>query len=97
MKKVNRIHKNMRSSLLKLDANELIRIGVMDFMKALGKSDEYSKNVGSLCKKIASKMKLGSIIWDDTKENPLQINKQLEFDCKNSYSSVYKGLQDVNN
>jgi phage anti-repressor protein len=74
MQKVNKKHRSIRSSLALLDSNELIRVGVIDFMIAMGKTNEYATNVGNLCKSMAKKMKLGSIIWDDTKENPLQIN-----------------------
>lgn len=75
MKKVNKQHHSIRTSLVKLDANELIRVGVIDFMKVLGKTDEFAKNIGDTCKEIAKRMKLGNIIWDDIKENPLKINK----------------------
>jgi len=75
MQQVNKTHHSMRTSLMQLDANELIRVGIIDFMKALGKNDVYAKNVGDLCKSMAEKMKLGNIIWDDTKDNPLQINQ----------------------
>jgi len=75
MQKVNKKHKSIRKSLVKLDANELIRTGIIDFFLALGKTKEYSVNAGNLCKKFASEMHLGNQIWDDTKENPLGINQ----------------------
>ncbi len=75
MQKVNKKHHSIRTSLVKLDANELIRTGVIDFMVAMGKTNEYATNVGNLCKSMAMKMKLGNIIWDDTKDNPLKINQ----------------------
>ena len=40
----------------------------------MGKTQEYATNVGNLCKSIAEKTKLGNIIWDDTKDNPLGLN-----------------------
>jgi phage anti-repressor protein len=74
MKLINKQHKTIRISLIRLDANELVRVGVIDFFRAMGKTEEYSVNVGNLCKDIASKMELGNIIWDDTIDNPLKLN-----------------------
>jgi phage anti-repressor protein len=74
MRLVNKKHSTIRESLIHLDANELIRTGVIDFMIVMGKTQEYATNVGNLCKSMAQKMKLGNIIWDDTKPNPLGIN-----------------------
>lgn len=91
MRKVNKKHKSIRKSLVKLDANELIRTGIIDFFIALGKTKEYSVNAGNLCKKFASEMHLGNQIWDDTKENPLQIN-QSEVDKKKVYYENNKSL-----
>ena len=54
----------MRSALVQLDSNELIRTGVIDIMKALGKTDEYSRNVGDLCKSLSEKANFGNIIYD---------------------------------
>jgi hypothetical protein len=71
MRQVNKKHHSIRKSLIQLDSNELIRTGVIDFMMCMGKTREYAINVGNLCKSIAEKTKLGNIIWDDTKENPL--------------------------
>ena len=91
MKNVNKKHRTMRTSLVRLDANELIRTGVIDFMVAMGKSPEYAANVGNLCKSMAEKMELGNIIWDDTKENPLQINQPdvlIRHNCYNNAKSM---------
>ena len=88
MQKVNKKHHSIRTSLVQLDANELIRTGVIDFMVAMGKTNEYATNVGSLCKSMASKMKLGNIIWDDTKENPLKINQSEISERQNNYNNV---------
>ena len=74
MMRVNKKHKSTRNSLITLDADELIRVGVVDFMIALGKTQEYALNVGELCKTMSKKMELANIIWDDTKPNPLNIN-----------------------
>ena len=88
MQKVNKKHHSIRASLVQLDANELIRTGVIDFMVAMGKTNEYATNVGNLCKLMASKMKLGNIIWDDTKENPLKINQSEISERQNNYNNV---------
>jgi len=76
MREVNRKHKSILASLMALDSNELIRVGVIDFMVAMGKTVEYATNCGDLCKKIAAKMQLGNIIWDDTKDNPIGLNRE---------------------
>ena len=90
MQKVNKKHRTMKASLVQLDANELIRTGVIDFMVAMGKTTEYATNVGNLCKSMAEKMKLGNIIWDDTKENPLKINQHEITERQNNFNSVKK-------
>lgn len=87
MREVNRQHHSVRKSLIQLDANELIRTGVIDLMKALGKTDEYATNVGNLCKKIAEKMKLGNIIWNDTEENPIGLNKNQVDECNKLFDN----------
>jgi phage anti-repressor protein len=74
MQLINKKHKSIRTSLIRLDANELVRVGVIDFFRTMGKTEEYSVNVGNLCKDIAGKMELGNIIWDDTIANPLKLN-----------------------
>lgn len=90
MQLVNKKHHSLRTSLIQLDANELIRVGVIDFMIALGKTQEYAQNVGNLCKTMATKMKLGNIIWDDTKENPLKLNAG---DIEDRENSFYKSIK----
>lgn len=92
MQQVNKKYRTMRTSLIKLDAVELIRVGVIDFMKAMGKSDEYATNVGGLCKSMASKMELGNIIWDDTIDNPLKINQAEVTERQTLYTGVQKML-----
>lgn len=91
MQDVNKKHNTIKESLIKLDANELIRTGVIDLMLVMGKTEEYAKNVGNLCKSMASKMKLGNIIWDDTKENPLELD-QKEVENKKSIFNQSKQL-----
>lgn len=92
MQQVNKKHHTMRASLIKLDAVELIRVGVVDFMKAMGKSDEYATNVGGLCKSMASKMELGNIIWDDTIDNPLKLNQAEITERQSLYTGAQKML-----
>ena len=88
MQKVNKKHHSIRASLVQFDANELIRTGVIDFMVALGKTKEYATNAGNLCKSMASKMKLGNIIWDDTKANPLKINESEILEAQNNFNQA---------
>ena len=93
MQKVNKKHHSLRTSLIQLDANELIRVGVIDFMMALGKSPEYATNVGNLCKSISSKAKFGNIIWDDTIENPLKLNQGEINERKESFEKTKTDLK----
>ena len=58
MKKLNKKHSTVRNSLIKLDADELIRRGVFDLLIILGKPEEYALNASDLCKKLSQKMKL---------------------------------------
>lgn len=88
MQTVNKKRTSIRASLMILDSNELIRTGVIDLMLVMGKSIEYSTNAGNLCKSIASKMKLGNIIWDDTAENPLKLNQSEISDRKLQFNQA---------
>lgn len=92
MQQVNKKHRERRASLMQLDAVELIRVGVIDFMKAMGKTDEYATNVGGLCKSMASKMELGNIIWDDTIDNPLKLNQAEITERQSLYTGAQKML-----
>ena len=93
MCQVNKKYHSMRSALVQLDSNELIRTGVIDIMKALGKTDEYSRNVGDLCKSLSEKANFGNIIWDDTKENPLGLNQTEVIERKKIYDKSVKALK----
>lgn len=92
MKAVNKKYKSIRASLLHLDAAELIRMGVIDFMMIMGKTEEYATNVGNLCKTMAKEMELDTIIWDDTKPNPLKINEEDVNERKKKYGNAQKLL-----
>lgn len=92
MKAVNKKYKSIRASLLHLDAAELIRMGVIDFMIIMGKTEEYATNVGNLCKTMAKEMELDTIIWDDTKPNPLKINEEDVNDRRKKYGNAQKLL-----
>jgi len=93
MAEVNKKYKSMRDSLIKLDSAELIRTGIVDLFLAMGKTEEFSINVGSLCKNIAIKMNLGRIIWDDTKPNPLGINMDSVNERKELFNGGIKQLK----
>jgi len=92
MQEVNKKHHSMRASLLALDSSELIRVGVIDFMVAMGKDIEYATNCGNFCKMMAQKMNLGNIIWDDTKPNPIGLNHHSIQERKALYSDQSQKL-----
>lgn len=85
MAMVNKKHKNVRASLLKLDPHELIRIGAVDLFIALGKPIDYAKNVGMICKQLSQKINVLTDFWDDTKQDALGI-KSIEV---NRLKSIY--------
>jgi len=76
MGKVNKKYRNQRQALMKLDPHELVRIGIIDLFKTLGKTDEYARNVGEICKKMSQKMNVETDFFDDTKEDPIGIKKK---------------------
>jgi len=96
MRKVNKKHHETRASLIQLDANELIRVAIIDLMKALGKTDEYATNVGNLCKSIAQKAKYADIIWDDTVDNALGFNVPEINERKSLFGNSLKKLNTKN-
>lgn len=87
MQKVNKQHHSVRASLIQLDSCELIRVGVIDFFIALGKTEKYAINAGDLCKSMAQKSEYGNIIWDDTKENPLKLNESEVIERKELFNN----------
>jgi len=93
MRDVNKKHHSIKTSLIQLDANELIRTGVIDLLIILGRTSEYATRVGDTCKGIAQKMKLGNIIWDDTVPNPLGINKSEVTERKQLFNQSIKSLK----
>lgn len=76
MGKINKQYKNQRQALMKLDPHELVRIGIIDLFKKLGKTNEYARNVGEICKKMSQKMNVETDFFDDTKEDPIGIKKK---------------------
>ena len=63
MKAIGKKYKSQRQALMHLDKYELIRMATIDLFKAMGKTDEYAKNVGEFTKEIAKEMKPD--IYDD--------------------------------
>lgn len=55
--------KSFRQLLLKLDPLELIRVGVIDHLMALGKPQQYACNLGNVAKTLAQELDLE--IYDD--------------------------------
>ncbi len=62
---INAQSKSQRQMLLILDKYETIRTGVIDFLMAMGKGDQYARNMGDLAKKWAEELQLE--IHDDRK------------------------------
>ncbi|GAC1302805.1 MAG: phage antirepressor Ant [Mucilaginibacter sp.] len=85
-------YKNQRQAIYKLDRNDLIRIGVVDLFRSMGKSKAYALNVGNIAKIISKELK--PFIYND-------INTAIDFkseeqtliitDLKN-YKSVGSGI-----
>lgn len=57
-------YRSQRQALMKIDKYELINISVVDSLMAMGRTEEYAKNVGKFAKKIALQIK--PHIYDDT-------------------------------
>ncbi|MFW6145435.1 MAG: antA/AntB antirepressor family protein [bacterium] len=95
MAKVNRQHKSRRKSLMKLDAHELVRIGAIDLFKALGKSDEYAKNVGANCKKLSKKINVVTDFFDDTKQDKIGIKSREVNERKDLFNKTTKSLNNA--
>lgn len=55
MNKIGRKYKSQRQALFHIDKFELIRMASFDLFKAMGKTDEYAKNVSDFAKEIAQK------------------------------------------
>jgi phage anti-repressor protein len=76
MAKVNKKFRNQRQALMKLDPHELVRIGIIDLFKTLGKTNEFAQNVGNVCKDISKKINFETDFFDDTKDDPLGVKKK---------------------
>lgn len=65
MKVIGKKYQSQRQALFHIDKYELIKRATFDLFKAMGKSDEYAKNVGDFAKQIATELK--PEIYDDRK------------------------------
>ncbi len=76
--------KSLRAMLMYLDKYEIIRMSVVDLFIALGRSENYAKNMGDLAKIFAKEMNIQ--IWDDRNSTidfaQTNINPQLLQDVK---------------
>lgn len=79
---VGKKYKSQKQALIHIDPAEIIRTGVIDILIALGRDHEYSINIGEWAKAIAKSNGYHFQIWDDTKANPLGINKNVIEDRK---------------
>lgn len=58
-------YRSQQQVLMKIDRFELIRVATIDLLMAMGRSEEYAKNVAKFVKETAREVK--SFIYDDTK------------------------------
>jgi len=77
--------KSILQMLMVVDKYEIIRMAVIDLFLALGKSENYAKNMGDLAKTFAAGMKIE--IWDDRKSSidfmSHQVNEELVREVQN--------------
>ena len=57
MRAIGKKYENQRQALFHIDKYELIKRATFDLFKAMGKSDEFAKNVGIFTKEIAKEIK----------------------------------------
>jgi phage anti-repressor protein len=75
LSELNIAYKSQKQALIHIQPSEIIRTSVIDLLISLGKGVEYALNVANFAKVIAEKNGYDRQIWDDTKPNPLGINK----------------------
>ena len=63
MKGLGKKYRNQRQALMQFDRYELIRRAAFDLFKAMGRSDEYAKNVSTFAKEVAKQ--IDPEIYDD--------------------------------
>ena len=78
---IGKKYRNQRQALTHLDPLEIIRMGVIDFFAAMGKSPSYSQNMGNMAKQMAPKLDI--LMYDDTKKDaidfrPIHEKKKVE-------------------
>lgn len=56
LKELGLKYKNKRQAIYRIDKQDLIRIGVIDLFRAMGKSKAYAKNIGNIAKDIADQI-----------------------------------------
>jgi phage anti-repressor protein len=77
LKELNIAYKSQKQALIHIQPSEIIRTAVIDLLISLGKGIEYALNVANFAKVIAEKNGYDRQIWDDTKPNPLGLNKEV--------------------
>lgn len=75
-------YKSQKQALIHVDPAEIIRSAIIDLLISLGRDQEYALNIGNFAKVIAHKNGYQMQIWDDTKPNPLGLNKHVHNERK---------------
>ncbi len=80
--------KSQRQMLMKLDKYEMVRTGVIDLFMAMGKTEEYAKNLGRLAKAFAKELNVE--IFDD-RNAPLAFTPPLNDELAEEVKHLKKG------
>lgn len=94
LRALNIKYKSQRQALFHLDKYELIKRAAIDLFIALGKNEEYSKNIGALAKQMAKQMtkEIEHSFYND--EGPLNFKSEAE---KNTISNILQSRTQIVN
>ena len=80
--------KTQRQMLMKVDKYEMVNTAVIDLFMALGKTEEYAKNLGKLAKFFAKELNVD--IFDD-RDTPLTLTPHLNAELETEVRQLKKG------